>query len=274
MDFSDTPKLSLIISCYNQGDYLEKILYSLLNQSFKQFELVIADDGSNAKFIQVIEQFKSKFHIPIQHIWHEDDGFRKTIIVNRAVQKSKSDYLVFIDGDCILHHHFLARHYKRREKGVVLSGRRIMFDQTISESLSLEKIKTTVFEKPSFWWNNSEPKERKRGFYIPFIYHILNGVSKDYWTFGSNFSLHKSDFIAINGYDENIIGRGLEDINLSQRFKLKGYKTKRLTYEALQYHLFHNSKPVSHSEEAIETMVHPKEFYAKRGIDKYLNTNK
>ena len=264
----DVPKVSLIIACYNQADYLEKILFSLLNQSFAQFEIVIADDGSGPQLAKVIEDFKSKFKYPIQHVWHKDAGFRKTIIVNSAVKSSKSDYLVFIDGDCILHHQFIARHYMRRKKGVVLSGRRVMLDEEISKSLSAEQITKSLFEKPWFWWKHSAPEERNRGFYLPFLFHIVNFPGRDYYAFGSNFSIHKTDFFEVNGYDESIIGRGLEDINLSQRFKLKGYKTKRLSNEALQYHLFHKSDPVPHSKEDEEIIIHPEHFFAEQGIIK------
>jgi len=267
MQNSNYPQVSLIIACYNQASYLEKILLTLKNQTFSNFEIVIADDGSGAELAEVIKKYQGSFTFPIQHIWHEDNGFRKTIIINEAVRNSNSEYLLFIDGDCLLHHKFIERHYTRRKRNVVLSGRRIMLDETISKKISNIEIENKTFEKPSFWWNNCIPKERKRGFYIPFIYTFINKIGKDYWAFGSNFSIHKSDFFSVNGYDQAIVGRGLEDINLSQRFKLKGYKTNRLTYEALQYHLFHNSKPVPHSKEEEAKIIYPKHFYAEKGIN-------
>lgn len=262
----NNPKLSIIIACYNQFDYLEKVLYSLLNQTYTDFEIIIAEDGSSSEIRSLVQCFWNKFSQPIQHVWHEDNGFRKTIIVNQAIKKSKSDYIIFIDGDCILHHKFVFRHYKRRKLGTVLSGRRIMLTEFLSNRISIELIKKRTFEKPSFWWKHYNFKERKRGLYLPFIFKIINCVAKDYWAFGSNFSIHKSDFIAVNGYDEDIIGRGLEDVNLSQRFKLKGYKIHRLTYEALQYHLFHKSDPIPHSNEYESEMCSPADFYASNGI--------
>jgi glycosyltransferase involved in cell wall biosynthesis len=260
------PKVSIIIACYNHVDYLEKVFYSLLNQKFSDFEIVIADDGSGPEIAKLVEDFSVRFKYPIQHIWHEDIGFRKTIIVNSAVRESRSDYLIFIDGDCILHHKFILRHYLRRRSGIVLSGRRIMLNEVRCKSITIEMVKNRAFENLSFWWKDSRFKELKRGLYLPFIFHFINFIGKDYWAFGSNFSIHKSDFISVNGYDESIIGRGLEDINLSQRFKLKGYKTWRLTYEAIQYHLFHNSGPIPHSREEENSIIYPKTFYAQKGI--------
>ncbi len=267
MDAAKTPKASLIIACYNQSDYLEKVFESLLKQSFKNFEILIADDGSGIELSEIINKYQNKFEYPIKHIRHEDKGFRKTIIVNNTVKNSNSDYIIFIDGDCILHHHFIKSHLSRKEKKVVLSGRRIMFDKEISAKISLRDIKNSKYEKKSFWWNNCKPKDRKRGFYMPFLYKLINSGKKNYWVFGSNFSIHKEDFISVNGYDQNIIGRGLEDVNLSKRFDLRGYKINRLTYEALQYHLFHESKPIPHTKETENLFINPNNFYAENGLN-------
>ena len=264
---SKIPKISIIIACYNHADFLEKVFHSLLNQTYRDFEVIIADDGSDSEIIELVHNFSNRFYYPIQHVWHENEGFRKTIIVNKAIRTSRSDYLIFIDGDCILHHKFISRHYKRRKKGTVLSGRRIMLNEVSTESITVEDIKSLTFEKSSKWWKHYKFKEWKRGLYLPFIFHFLNLSGKNYWAFGSNFSLYKSDLLNVNGYDENIIGRGLEDINLTQRFKLKGYRIKRLTYEALQYHLFHTSNPIPHSKKDEEKISNPKYFYASKGIN-------
>jgi len=266
MEINSNPKVSIIIACYNQFDYLEKVLYSISNQTFTDFEIIIAEDGESQEIQKLVLDFSKKFRHPIQHAFHEDNGFRKTIIVNQAVRLSKADYLIFIDGDCILHHKFIARHFKRRKLSMVQSGRRLMLTELLSQQITKEIILKQTFEKCSFWWKYYSFKERKRGFYLPCIYNIINSVAKDYWAFGSNFSLHKSDFIAINGYNEEIVGRGLEDINLSQRFKLKGFKTQRITYEALQYHLYHTSDPVPHSGEKASNINFPRNFYAENGI--------
>jgi predicted glycosyltransferase involved in capsule biosynthesis len=237
-----------------------------MNQIFTDFEIIVAEDGSSLEISQLLESFRNKFRHPIIHARHEDKGFRKTIIVNEAVRQSKSDYLIFIDGDCILHHRFIERHYKRKKAGTVLSGRRIMFSKSLSQLATTKLIAEMKVEKPSFWWKQSSFKARKRGFYLPFIFHLLNFFGKDYWAFGSNFSLSKADFIAVNGYDESILGRGMEDVNLTERFKLKNYKIRRLTYEAIQYHLFHNSDPVSFTNEEMDIIMNPKSFYASKGI--------
>ncbi len=263
----NSPKASVILSCYNQVSNIEKIFYSLLNQTFTEFEIVLADDGSGPEMFKLVQAFSNKFAYPIQHVWHEDIGYRRTVIGNRAVKKCDSDYIIFVDGDCILHHQFIASHYKRRQLRTVLSGRRIMLDNLLSKSITNDHIINKLIEKPSFWWRHTDVKEWKRGIYLPFIYKIVNFPDKNYWAIGCNFSIHKQDFIDINGYDESITGWGLEDINLSQRFKLKGYKIRKITNEAIQYHLFHKSTPVTRSKEEINKIICPQEFYALKGIN-------
>jgi glycosyltransferase involved in cell wall biosynthesis len=268
MNYKTTPKVSVIIACYKQVNYLEKVFYSLLNQTFTDFEIVVAEDACCSEIVELVQTFSTRFNYPIKHISHEDKGFRKTIIVNQAVNNCSSDYLIFIDGDCLLHHRFVERHYKRKKQGVVLSGRRIMLDEELSNRVTIEQVKNRKIEKPSFWLKHTQFNKIKRGLYIPLIYRFLNCTKKNYWVFGSNFSISTLDFMAVNGYDESIIGRGLEDVNLSQRFILNNYKIKRLTYEAIQYHLFHNSDPVPHSKEEEAIIIHPDSFYATNGINK------
>src|SRR5262249_35537282 len=109
-----TPGLSLVIAVYRQPQFLEWIFASLENQTFRDFEVVIADDGSGPEIADVVRRTQARFRQPVRHVWHEDQGFRKTIIVNQAVTMTSAPYLVFIDGDCILHHRFLERHFTRR----------------------------------------------------------------------------------------------------------------------------------------------------------------
>jgi glycosyltransferase involved in cell wall biosynthesis len=262
------PAVSAVIAVYNKADFLEKILVSLTNQTLKDFEIVIADDGSGPEIREIVRRYGDAFLFPIQHIWHEDEGFRKTIIANKAVLAAKAEYLVFIDGDSICHHRFIESHFKHRKMHVVLSGRRIMFDEELTRKLTLEDVRTRHIEKISFWANHCDRADLKHGFFAPVVYFFENFFKIKYSILGCNFSVHKSDYCGINGYDERIIGRGMEDSNLDARFKLKKIKIKTLTRLALQYHLFHHFDPVPHSPEAIQQFCFPKEFWTEHGIVK------
>jgi glycosyltransferase involved in cell wall biosynthesis len=263
-----TPKLSLIIAVYNRPDFLERVFVSLLNQTFPDFEILVADDGSGPEIAEVIERYQAQFRHPNVHVWHEDDGFRKTIIVNRAATQGRADYLVFIDGDCILHHRFLERHYRRRLARQVLSGRRIMLSPELTERITLDDIRTRKIERPSYWWKHSKPHDRKNGIYIPLLFGMRGLFAARYQILGSNFSVHREDFFQINGYDERIVGRGLEDNNLCTRFLNSGISVRAISQEALQYHCHHSAHHLERSSEVIEEFRATGDTWTPHGIVK------
>ena len=266
--YSSAPKISLIISVYEHSDFLDKIMASLLNQTFKDFEIVIADDGSGESIQKVVKKYQKKFKFPILHIWHKDKGFRKTVIVNKAVWSSRGNYLVFIDGDCILHHRFIEQHWKHRRLNHYLSGRRVMLDKKITSNLKIESILNSEIEKIKFWKNNCDKQTIKHGIFIPNASLIENFFRKSYGILGCNFSLYKGKFYKVNGYNQNIIGRGMEDIELGVRLAKSGVSGRTITREALMYHQFHSFDPVPHSESAMKKYTSPKSAYTKNGIQK------
>ncbi|MBN1574910.1 MAG: glycosyltransferase [Chitinispirillaceae bacterium] len=260
------PALSLIIAVYNKPDFLEKVLLSVANQTFSPFELIIADDGSDESVAAVVGRYGDTLAIPVKHVRQEDNGFRKTVIANKAVAEAEGSYLVFIDGDSVLHHRFLERHYRRRRRRDVLAGRRVMLSEAATKKLTAADIRSRRIESPLFWWNGCLRRQRKHGFNIPFSFQIENFFRKQYWITGANFSMYKDDFASINGYDEAVTGRGGEDINLTARVRLAGMTIKTITREALQYHLFHTSAPVPHDKKAFDRLSNPSSAWAKRGL--------
>lgn len=253
MTSQPAPVVSVVLAVYQREDFLEKVLTSLLNQTLRDFEIVVADDGSGPAIAELIARFTPKFTHAIQHVWHEDQGFRKTVIANRAVTRASSDYLVFVDGDCILHHRFLERHHRRRRRGQVLSGRRVMFDAGLTQRVTVDDVRSRRVESISYWWKHAGKIDRWSGLYLPFLHAARNLGRADYQILGSNFSVHQEDFLAVNGYDERILGRGLEDNNLWVRFRNSDIAVRTITREAIQYHLYHTAEPIPHSAEFVET---------------------
>jgi glycosyltransferase involved in cell wall biosynthesis len=262
--------LSLVIAVYQRDDFLEKVLESLLDQTLHDFEVIIADDGSGPGVANVVERYRNRFARPLRHEWHPDEGFRKTIIVNRAASNATTDYIVFIDGDCILHHRFLERHFRRRRRGQVLSGRRVMFDRALTERVSVEDVRSRRIERVSYWWSHAGKIDRWHGLYLPCLHAARNLGRSDYQILGSNFSVHKEDFYRVNGYDERIVGRGLEDNNLWRRFVNSGIAVRTITREALQYHLFHEAEPIPHDEAIVERFLSIEDKKTPYGIVKDL----
>ena len=111
---TDKKTISVIISTYNSIPWLEKTLWSYEQQVFRQFEIIIADDGSDKETADFIKNYKSNSSKDITHVWHEDNGFQKSSILNKAILACNTDYIVMSDGDCIAREDFLQIHYERR----------------------------------------------------------------------------------------------------------------------------------------------------------------
>ena len=265
---SEPPALSLVVAVYRHPEFLERVFASLGNQTFTDFEVAIADDGSGPEIERVVRAWQGRFRRPILHVRHEDEGFRKTLIVNRAVAAASGGYVVFIDGDCILHHRFLERHHRRRRPRQVLSGRRVMLDAVLTRRLTLEDVATRRIEKPSFWRGHVRPGEWRNGIYLPFLYGARGGFSAHYEILGSNFSLFRGDLLEVNGYDERITGRGMEDVNLKRRLLNAGMVVRCISQEALQYHCHHDSPGFPHDASAVERWGATTETWVPGGIVK------
>ena len=154
---------SLIVAAYQRPEVFELVLASIERQTAHGFEVVIADDGSAPDVAALAREWSVRAGRPLQHVWQENCGFRKTTIANRAVAHANGRYLVFIDGDCILHHRFIERHLERSRHGRALSGRRVMLDEEITRQLTAEDIRSGRLEKSSTWWTHTPALDRRNG---------------------------------------------------------------------------------------------------------------
>ncbi len=240
-------KVSIVISFYNKIDFLKFVLAGFERQVFKDFEVIISDDGSNPEVVEQLVEIIKASTFPIQHIWHEDNGWRKNIILNQSVLAARGDYLIFIDGDCIPHKNFVLDHYKNREENTALAGRRVQLSTKISKSLTLQKVSNGWLDKNFFFtilFDNTfgKTKHFNKGINlsIPMIKNKIDRINKSREILGCNFSLHKNTLLKINGFDERFLGPCYgEDIDVDLRLMNEGAKVKLLRYCAVQYHIYH-----------------------------------
>jgi len=245
-----SPDLSLVIAVYNKPDVLRLVLAACERQSFTRFDVIIADDGSGPEVRELIDGLKPGVPFPLTHLWHEDRGWQKNIMLNNAIRASRAGHIVFIDGDCIPSRHFLLDHWNEREEGKVLLGRRVETSERWSRALTLEKIKSGAFERMG-WAEVADGLRGKSlrvedGIRIPsaLLRRIL--LRKARGMLGSNFSVAKKDLVAINGFDELYTGPGCgEDSDVQYRLSLIGVTGKSLRNLAVQYHMYHPRMPVS-----------------------------
>lgn len=258
---------TLIIATYNWHRALELVLLSITNQSVLPDEIVIADDGSTSETKEVIERYKNLLSIPIHHEWQKDEGFRKAQILNKAIAKANGKYIIQVDGDCILHEHFIKDHLAFVNPNTYLFGSRVNIQK---------EYLPTLFEKSKINFNVFSPgiKKRTRALHIPFISTFYRKSSEFSNKFrGCNTSYYKSDFISVNGYNEDFTGWGREDSELALRFHNLGIQARRLRYRGIVFHIYHNEKSKSRFEinDKLERQtIAEKLIWTKNGIDKYL----
>ncbi|WP_047547126.1 glycosyltransferase family 2 protein [Psychroserpens sp. Hel_I_66] len=258
---------SLIISTYNWPEALGLVLESLKNQTVLPDEVLIADDGSTAETKNLITKISEDIKIPIHHIWHEDVGFTKATILNKAIARAQGEYIVQVDGDCIMHPNFVKDHLMFSSENCYLYGSRVNIQKAHLDTLFKD-------QQIQFGPFSEGIKKRTRAIYSPFLgqfYKANHQFSKKFR--GCNTSYFKSDFVAINGYNEDFKGWGREDSELALRFHNNGLKSRRLRYRGIVYHIFHIEKSKSRLElnNDIELRtINEKLSWTENGIDKYL----
>lgn len=234
--------LSIIITTYNAPEWLEKVLWGYQQQSFRDFEVLVADDGSGEPTRQLIERMRGEVFYPLQHIWHEDIGFRKCTILNKAIQASATDYLLFTDGDCIPRADFVEVHVQRREKGYFLSGGYLKLPMELSKIITRNDIETGNCFNKKWLRANGLPGTFRNS---KLTHHkawasVLNALTPTSATWnGHNVSGWKEDIVAVNGYDERM-RYGALDRELGERMMNNGIRGKQIRYSAVCIHLDHS----------------------------------
>ena len=269
-------KTGLIISVYKNIDALQLILRSLQFQTHKDFTIIVAEDGESVEMKSFIFNYHSPFEI--QHITHEDLGWRKNKILNKAISETDCDYYIVIDGDCVLHHRFVEMHSRFASDKIVLGGKRVKLGPLTSDLLKSSIDKLPCFEKHI----QTHPlKFKKDGtrfyeecFYLnpDSLFGKLSSLQKMSKLKGCNMSFSRKAIEAINGFDEDYVLPAIgEDIDLTWRFQGLGYKIGSVRNRAIQYHLYHkeNWTDQRQNEKIMEVKKAEKAYRCKNGLIKY-----
>jgi len=233
--------VSVILSTYNSPDWLEKVLWGYSCQSRGDFEVVIADDGSGDETRRRIEALRQQTGLRLQHVWHEDRGFRKCTILNRGIEAAGGEYLIFSDGDCIPRFDFVAQHIRFAKPGRFLSGGYFKLPMNASQAISREDIVNRRATDPAWLVARGVPKSLKLWKLAagPRRAALLDALTTTRATWnGHNASGWKVDLVRVNGFDERMEWGG-EDRELGERLVNAGLRGKGIRYRAVCVHLDH-----------------------------------
>jgi glycosyltransferase involved in cell wall biosynthesis len=261
--------VSLIVTTYNRPDALRVVLFSLLKQSSLPLEIIVADDGSTPETGILTDSLKQLFSIPVYHCWQEDKGFRLSAIRNKAIAMSSGNYIVMIDGDMMLHRHFIRDHIRIATKGKFVQGRRVLVSEQLTDSL-LSMRKTFLF--PLSRGITNRMNACCCCLLSPMV-SILLSKQEHTSVRGCNMGFWKKDMLNVNGFNEAFREWGREDSEFVVRMMNSGIKRKDLRLGGVAYHLWHqeNDKSKLPSNDSIlKHTIDRKLKYCSDGINKYL----
>ena len=249
--------ISVIVSTYNWPAALNLSLLSLMRQSERDFEIVIADDGSRPDTSDLISYFQKQSPIKIIHSWQPDEGFRLAKSRNEAVKKSSGDYLIFVDGDCILPEFFIRRYKSILNENKVVAGPRILLSECYTKEL-LNNSASLCWESFDSWqgtyklWKNKKCNRFLTAVNIPLGNVLRDMMAGKRWQQlrGCNWGLSRGDFYAVGGQDESFKGWGLEDSDMAIRLINKKVLLRSVRYAGIPvYHLWHLQSDPKNVEE-------------------------
>jgi glycosyltransferase involved in cell wall biosynthesis len=233
--------ISVIVTTYNREDALDAALRALAHQSDRNFEIVVADDGSRPDTARVVQSWKARLPLPLKHVRHEHRGFRGGEIRNRGIRASKGELCIFLDGDCLAKPDFIATHRRLHEPGWFVTGNRILLSRELSEAVLAQGL------APETWNFGALLRERLRGGVnrlLPTLRLPLGPLRKlkvTSWEGAQtcNLAVARADLDRIDGFDCAYTGWGLEDSDLVVRLLHAKLRRKDGRFATGVLHLWH-----------------------------------
>jgi glycosyltransferase involved in cell wall biosynthesis len=267
--------ISVIVSTYNREDALAAVLRSLARQGDADFEVLVADDGSGTATARVITDWAARMPVPLRHVWHPDRGFRLAEIRNRAIRASRGTYCIFLDGDCITRHDFVAAHRALAEPGWFITGNRILMSRALTERVMRVNL------EPEQWrladWL-AERSQRHINRFMPLLslpLGRLRHMQAQRWrgARGSNMAFWRGDLDRVDGFDAAYSGWGREDSDIFIRMIRAGVKRKDGRFATGVLHLWHpeaDRARLAENERILAEVVDGTRVRAKQGLTRVI----
>lgn len=263
-------KASIIISVYKNTQALYFVLESLRRQTILDFEIIISEDGEDKAMSDFVKNYD--WFCEYQHLTQPDVGWRKNRALNRAILAAKNEWLIFIDGDCLVHRRFVEMHLRYALPNRILLGRRVKLLKVMSDKIFNGKIKLSQIGMNMIkYLFVSGAKQVEDGIFVPLL--LNKEIHKAKRLIGCNMSFSKAAIVAINGFDEDYIKPCVgEDSDINWRFKAMGYEFYSVRNRAILYHLYHKENWVEFSEN--KAMMKQKQIVGKVQCERGINLHK
>ncbi len=263
--------ISVIVTTYNREDALDAVLRSLARQSDRDFEVVVADDGSRPATAALVDSWKDKLGRPLMHVWHDDRGFRAAECRNRAILASHGSYCIFLDGDCLARPDFIAAHRRLAEPGWFVTGNRVLLSPELTENVLRNKL------APETWGFDTFVAQRVRGGVNRILTLLrlplgpLRRLRKTTWqgARSANLAVWRSDLDQVDGFDADYAGWGKEDSDIIVRLMRAGRRRKDGAFATAVLHLWHaqaDRSQLPQNERKLSDIIAGGDIRARRGL--------
>jgi len=227
------PKVSVILSIFDQPNAFTFALLGYRRQAFRDFELIIADDGSDPETKAIVDALKAEGRFPVKHVWQENKGYRRAKIANEAVRVSEGEIILLSDGDCIPHRDFVGVHARSGGAGRFCTGGYVRLGPEYCRTMTKENVAAGDYESQM----TDSDASRFRWQHLRNLVNVFLGKVKAPKVYGCNISVGRDAYFAVNGYDENFDGFGKEDSDLRNRLRRHGAKAVSVWGKAWVYHV-------------------------------------
>lgn len=227
------PKVSVVLSIFDQPNAFTFALIGYRRQAFRDFELIVADDGSDPETKSIVDACRRAADFPVKHVWQENKGYRRARIANEAVRVSEGEILLLSDGDCIPHRDFVGVHARFGGPGRFCTGGYVRLGPEYCRTMTRENVEAGDYERQM----TGSDARRFRWQHWKNRFKLFFGSLKAPKVYGCNISVGRDAYVAVNGYDENFDGFGKEDSDLRNRLRRHGAAAVSLWGKAWVYHV-------------------------------------
>jgi len=268
-------RTAVVVTTYNRPDALTAVLDGYLQQTHRDFELIVADDGSTDDTRVLVSGYATRARFPLRHVWHEDLGFRAGAIRNRALAATEAQYVIFTDGDCVPRASFVEQHCELAERGFFLAGNRILLSAAFTQRVLEQRLPIQSWRAPG-WITARLHGDINR--LLPLV-TLPDGAARkrapDRWkgVKTCNLSAWRDDLLRVNGFDESYSGWGLEDSDLVIRLLHAGVKHKSARFATPLFHLWHaenDRSRLAENQQRLDALLASCDIRARLGISRYL----
>jgi glycosyltransferase involved in cell wall biosynthesis len=264
------PRASLVVITYNWPNALGRVLESVAQQSRLPDEVIVTDDGSADDTRALVARVGRDFPTRIAHVWQDDAGFRAARARNRGIAAARGDYVIFVDGDMILHRDFVADHLDFALHGQSLQGGRL-------DASEAETARLLAGGRARFSPLMPGRFPPHRAIRAPWLARIKVRSKSGGRIFSCNMSAWREDLLRVNGFDERFEGYGGEDQEIAKRLRHAGVRRRQLKFAGLAIHLHHRTRapddpndPALPANRMIAETLATHAVRCERGVDQHL----